>query len=332
MFDIPVDPQTALVAGCAIGVAVVFFLIASVLSSNWGGRRFKRRLNSIRDRAEGSPSQAAGSARSLARQSSQSKIDRIARRWLPRRDILAARLARTGRAISVGQYAVATVGLATAAAVGIFFFAPIGLVPSLVVGLVIGTALPHMVIGRMGKRRVAAFIALFPEAIDLMVRALRSGVPISEAIIGAGHEIADPVGAELGRVEAGMRLGRDLEALLWDIATRIDVPEFRFFIIALGVQRETGGNLAETLANLADVLRRRRQMRAKIRAMSSETRATTMILGGLPIVVIVLLGLTSPAYLIPLYKDIRGLMLDGLALAMLGTGIFIMNKMARFEI
>jgi tight adherence protein B len=200
------------------------------------------------------------------------------------------------------------------------------------VGLVIGTALPHMVIGRMGKRRVAAFIALFPEAIDLMVRALRSGVPISEAIIGAGHEIADPVGAELGRVEAGMRLGRDLEALLWDIATRIDVPEFRFFIIALGVQRQTGGNLAETLANLADVLRRRRQMRAKIRAMSSETRATTMILGGLPIVVIVLLGLTSPAYLIPLYKDIRGLMLDGLALAMLGTGIFIMNKMARFEI
>ena len=102
--------------------------------------------------------------------------------------------------------------------------------------------------------------------------------------------------------------------------------------IALGVQRETGGNLAETLANLGDVLRRRRQMRAKVRAMSSETRATTMILGGLPILVIVLLALSSPAYLVPLYTDVRGIMLDGLALTMLGTGIFIMTKMARFEI
>jgi tight adherence protein B len=184
----------------------------------------------------------------------------------------------------------------------------------------------------MIKRRVAAFVALFPEAIDLMVRALRSGLPISEAIIGAGHEIGDPVGSELRRVEAGMRMGRDLESLLWDIATRISVPEFRFFIIALGVQRETGGNLAETLANLGDMLRRRRQMRAKIRAMSSETRATTMILGGLPVVVGLLLFLTSPAYLQPLFTDIRGLFLDGLALAMLGTGITIMVKMARFEI
>jgi tight adherence protein B len=127
-------------------------------------------------------------------------------------------------------------------------------------------------------------------------------------------------------------MGRDLDSLLWDIATRIDVPEFRFFIIALSVQRETGGNLAETLANLADVLRRRRQMRAKVRAMSSETRATTMILGGMPILVIVMLALTSPHYLMPLYSDIRGLILDGLAVTSLATGVFIMMKMARFEI
>jgi tight adherence protein B len=110
------------------------------------------------------------------------------------------------------------------------------------------------------------------------------------------------------------------------------VPEFRFFIIALSVQRETGGNLAETLANLADVLRRRRQMRAKVRAMSSETRATTMILAGMPVLVTVMLALTSPRYLAPLYTDIRGFLLDGLALAMLGTGVGIMTKMARFEI
>jgi tight adherence protein B len=311
----------------------MFCLVAFALSGDANSRRFKRRLNSVRDRAQGVPSAEAVAARSLARQQSATpKIDRIARRWLPRRDVLAARLARTGRAISVGQYAMVTVGLAALSAIGFACAVPIGIIPSLLLGLLIGTALPHMIVGRMGKRRVAAFVALFPEAIDLIVRALRSGLPISEAIIGAGHEIGDPVGNELGRVQAGMRLGRDLEALLWEIAKRIDVPEFRFFIIALGVQRETGGNLAETLANLGDVLRRRRQMRAKVRAMSSETRATTMILGGLPILVILPLALSSPAYLVPLYTDIRGIMLDGLALTMLGTGIFIMTKMARFEI
>ena len=102
----------------------------------------------------------------------------------------------------------------------------------------------------MGRRRVARFIGLFPEAIDLMVRALRAGLPVTEAIINAGQEIGDPVGAEFRGIEAGMRLGRDLDSLLWDIAKRISAPEFRFFIIALSVQRETGGNLAETLNNL----------------------------------------------------------------------------------
>ena len=326
------DTQTLVAGICAIGVALTFGLTAFALSDGLGGRRFKRRLASVRDRAQGLPSAGAVATRSLSRQQSATKIDRIARRWLPRRDALAARLARTGRAISVGQYAMASLGLSALSTIGLAFTASIGVVPSLLVGLLIGMALPHMIIGRMGKRRVAAFIALFPEAIDLMVRALRSGLPISEAIIGAGREIADPVCNELGRIEAGMRLGRDLESLLWDIATRIDVPEFRFFIIALSVQRETGGNLAETLANLSDVLRRRRQMRAKVRAMSSETRATTMILGGLPVVVIVLLALTSPHYLVPLYTDVRGLILDGVAVTMLFTGVFIMNRMAKFEI
>lgn len=330
---ISLDLETSIALAFAASLSLILCLVAYALSEGASGRRFKRRLAGIRDRAQGVASVEAVATRSLARQQSATpNIDRIARRWLPRRDVLAHRLARTGRVISVGQYAMTTLGLALLVAITLACATRIGVVASLLVGLLVGTALPHKLVGRMGKRRVAAFVALFPEAIDLMVRALRSGLPISEAIIGAGREIGDPVGNELGRVEGGMRMGRDLESLLWDIATRIDVPEFRFFIIALSVQRETGGNLAETLANLGDVLRRRRQMRAKVRAMSSETRATTMILGGMPILVIVMLALTSPHYLAPLYSDLRGLILDGLALAMLGTGIGIMTRMARFEI
>jgi tight adherence protein B len=330
---ISLDLETSIALACAASLSLILCLVAYALSEGASGRRFKRRLAGIRDRAQGVVSVEAVLTRPLARrQSATPKIDRIARRWLPRRDMLAHRLARTGRRISVGQYAITAFGLALLAAIALFCTTPIGVVASLFIGLLIGTAVPHIAVGRMGKRRVAAFVGLFPEAIDLMVRALRSGLPISEAIISAGREIGDPVGDELGRVEAGMRMGRDLESLLWDIANRIDLPEFRFFIIALSVQRETGGNLAETLANLADVLRRRRQMRAKVRAMSSETRATTMILAGMPVLVIVMLVLTSPHYLTPLYSDIRGFLLDGLALTMLGTGVGIMTKMARFEI
>jgi tight adherence protein B len=327
---IELDPATSIAIASAVGIGLVFGLVA--LLSAGGGRRYQRRLNSMQERAQGIATSEWAAARSLSRQQSATRIDRIAGSWLPRRDLLLARLERTGRAISIGRYAMAAVGLALLSTIGLAIMTPIGTLPSLMIGVLIGTALPHLVIGRMGKRRLAAFISLFPDAIDLVVRALRSGLPVSEAIVGAGHEIGDPVGAEFRLIESGMRMGRDLESLLWETAKRIDAPEFRFFVIALSVQRETGGNLAETLANLADILRRRKQMKAKARAMASETRATTMILGGLPVAVILVLTLTSPAYLMPLYNDVRGLVLDAIALTMLVTGIVIMNKMAKFEI
>src|SRR6201982_451916 len=326
------DPVTSIAVICAIGVALTFGLVALGLSDSAAGRRFARRVNSMRDRAQGLLPSEEAATRSLSRQRSTSAIDRLAGPWLPRPDLLLARLGRTGRTISIGQYATASGVLTVLSAIGLAVAARIGIVPSLLLGLLIGTALPHLIIGRMGKRRLRAFIALFPDAIDLIVRALRSGLPVSEAIVGAGHEIADPVGAELRLVEGGMRMGRDLESLLWDTAKRIDASEFRFFVIALSVQRETGGNLGETLANLSDVLRRRRQRQARARPMASETRATTMILGGLPIAVIGVLSLTSPHYLVPLINDVRGFILDGIALAMLTTGVVIMNKMAKFEI
>ena len=259
-------------------------------------------------------------------------MDRLVKGWLPHRELLGAKLARTGRQITIGHYAVAT-GILTIVMIALCaLILRLQLLPSLLLGLAAGVGLPYIVIGSMGKRRIRAFLNLFPDAIDLMVRALRSGLPISEAIIGAAQEIGDPVGAEFGSIENGMRMGRDLESLLWDIAKRIDAPELRFFIIALSVQRETGGNLAETLANLSDLLRRRKMMQQKVRAMSSEARASTMILGSLPFVVTGILFLTSPTYIKTLFSDPRGIMLVGLAIGMLGTGIGIMVKMAKFDI
>ena len=271
--------------------------------------------------------------RSLARRESATPtMDRLVKGWLPRRELLDARLARTGRAITVGHYSMATAILTVLLTAATNMFLHLQILPSICLGIALGVGLPYFIIGFMGKRRVKTFLNLFPDAIDLMVRALRSGLPISEAIVGAAQEIGDPVGSEFSTVESGMRMGRDLDSLLWDIAKRIDAPELRFFIIALSVQRETGGNLAETLANLSDLLRRRRMMQQKVRAMSSEARASTMILGSLPFVVTALLFMTSPTYIKTLFTDSRGLMLVALAMGMLATGIGIMVKMAKFEI
>jgi tight adherence protein B len=325
------DPNTiALLIGAMSGVTMLLLVAAF---AGGGTRRFSRRLSEVTVRK----SLTAASSRDPATRSMQRRgsntpgLDRIFR-LLPRREALVERLQKTGREISVGQYMMATLGLMVFLTVAIMLFLKLSLVPSLAFGAALGAFIPHYVIGRMGRKRVARFIGLFPEAIDLMVRALRAGLPVTEAIINAGQEIGDPVGPEFRGIEAGMRLGRDLDSLLWDIAKRISAPEFRFFIIALSVQRETGGNLAETLNNLSEVLRRRRSMRAKARAMASEARASTMILGSLPILVSVILSITSPTYIAPLFTDVRGLILVGIAVGMLLTGIGVMVKMAKFEI
>ena len=325
------DPLTVAALVVGLATAAGFLLVAAAVEGPGGRRRLARRVDAVKGQKRGAAS-GDKEVRSLSMRGNISKMDQVARRWMPRRELLVARLERTGRSISIGRYMVFTIILAGTIAAGIAIGAGVPVLPSLLVGLGLGVAIPHIIIGKLGKRRVAAFINLFPDAIDLMVRALRSGLPISEAIIMASHEIGDPIGSEFRTIESGMRLGRDLESLLWDIGKRIDAPEFRFFIIALSVQRETGGNLAETLSNLSDVLRRRRTMRAKARAMASEARASTMILGSLPFIVTIILMTTSPGYIMPLFGDIRGLALIGLALFMLATGIGIMVRMAKFEI
>jgi tight adherence protein B len=318
----------------ALGVlSGLILLVVTFAFADANQRRFTRRLQEVTERKGGATARAGEpQQRSLTRRDSATPgIDRLFR-LLPRREVLVERLSRTGREISVGQYMLATIATIAAITVGIVIFTRLTVVPSLMFGLALGLFIPHWLIGRMGRRRIARFVGLFPEAIDLMVRALRAGLPITEAIVNAGQEIGDPIGVEFRGIEAGMRLGRDLDSLLWDIAKRIDVSEFRFFIIALSVQRETGGNLAETLNNLSLVLRGRRAMRAKARAMASEARASTAILGSLPVLVTIMLMFTSPTYIQPMFSDVRGLIMLGIAVGMLLSGIGIMVKMAKFEI
>jgi tight adherence protein B len=327
-----IDPVTLIALGAGLLTALTMFLGYTAFQGV-SSRRYWRRLQSVTDR-KAARVVRRGSERTLSltrRGSATPGIDRIFR-LLPRRAALVERLSKTGHEISVGQYMMAMFGAVVVFTILIMVFAKLPLSLSAPFGVALGIFIPHYIVGRMGRRRIQRFYNMFPEAIDLMVRALRAGLPITEAIINAGQEMGDPIGPEFRSIEAGMKLGRDLDSLLWDIAKRITLPEIRFFIIALSVQRETGGNLAETLNNLSDVLRRRRAMRAKARAMASEARASTIILGSLPVLVSIMLILTSPTYIMPMFHDYRGLAMLAGALFMLLSGVGIMVKMARFEI
>jgi tight adherence protein B len=198
--------------------------------------------------------------------------------------------------------------------------------------LAIGVGLPHVVVGILSRRRRARFIALLPDAMDLMVRGLKSGLPVTESIASAGREMSAPLGPEFRRVTDNVRLGRGLEEVLWETAARLDIPEFNFFVISLSIQRETGGNLAETLANLSDILRRRKQMKLKIKALSSEARASAGILGVLPFAMFALIRLVNPSYIEVLYTDPRGQIMLAGAGVVLTIGFVVMAKMVRFEI
>ncbi len=194
------------------------------------------------------------------------------------------------------------------------------------------TVMPHMVVGFMIKRRSNAFTVKFPDAIELLVRGLRSGLPVTETLGVVATEVPGLVGEEFKLITDRIKVGRTMEDALQETADRLNMPEFNFFVITLAIQRETGGNLAETLANLADVLRKRSQMKLKIKAMSSESKASAYIVGSLPFIVFTMIWWINPEYLGGFFTDDR-LIVTGLGgLTWMGISAFIMAKMVSFEI
>ena len=198
--------------------------------------------------------------------------------------------------------------------------------------LFIGLGLPHFVVGFFIKRRIAKFTAKFPDAIELLVRGLRSGLPITETMGVVAQEVDGPVGEEFRSVTDKMKIGRTLDAALQETADRLGTPEFQFFTITIAIQRETGGNLAETLSNLADVLRKRSQMKLKIKAMSSESKASALIVGCLPFVVFTMVWFINNNYMMNFFRDERLMIAGGGGLIWMALGAWIMAKMVNFEI
>lgn len=323
----PVDMITAAIF---LGALAAIGSVGLVLSGG-AGRKQKKRVDTVRRRWSGF-SPVDPTAASVLHGQNDSRLGSMALRLMPRRHMLRLRLMKAGLDLSPGQYALVSVALGAVCCVLAKFVFGVPLMLAGLGAIVAGIGLPHMVVSNMIGRRLRKFTKLFPEAIDLMVRGIKSGLPISETIAAIGQEMIDPVGIEFRRITDSVKLGQTLEEALWDTAQRLDTPEFKFFVISLSVQRETGGNLAETLDNLGDILRRRQQMQLKIKAMSSEARASAYIIGSLPFVMFGIIMLMSPDYALILFTDYRGMIMTGIGLATMLMGAFVMAKMVKFDI
>jgi len=316
-----------------LGAAAVLVLLVLALSGPSAQRASARRLTSLRDRHMVSATGANAMEAQLRRISTTqaSSFDLTFARLLPNQEQLEKRLAMTGKSWTLGQYGLATLGLAVVVAL-LLFLKGAPLLLSIVFGLFVGLGLPHFVVGFLIKRRVGKFTATFPDAIDLLVRGLRSGLPITETIGVVGFEMPGPVGEEFRAISDKMNIGRTLDAALQETADRLGTPEFQFFTITIQIQRETGGNLAETLNNLSDVLRKRAQMKLKIKAMSSEAKASAIIVGALPFIVFGLIWSINNEYMMHFFTDQRLIVTGGGGLIWMALGAFIMAKMVNFEI
>ena len=314
----------------AAGLGIVLLLLKAAGGPS-ASKALKRRMELVKERhAEGVTAAAQAQIRKLLASRSE-RFEGIASRIIPRPALLRKRLEMTGRDITLAKYALVSLGLAAITMAALMFRgAPFFL--AFFFGLFVGVGLPHFVIGKLINRRINKFNSNFPDAIELMVRGLRSGLPISETLTIVATEIGGPVGIEFRAVADKMKIGRTMEMALQETADRLGTPEFQFFVITLAIQRETGGNLAETLSNLADVLRKRAQMKLKIRAMSSESKASAYIVGSLPFVVFTLVWMINPGYMGGFFSDQR-LMVAGIGgLIWMSIGGFIMAKMVNFEI
>jgi tight adherence protein B len=187
-------------------------------------------------------------------------------------------------------------------------------------------------LSRCKAKRLERFRDIFPDALDLIVRSVRAGLPVSEAVKIIGNEISEPVGDDFREVAANLMIGMSLEESLMLLQKRVPIAEIKYFAISLTIQQETGGNLAEILSNLASIMRKRIQIRKKIRALSSEARASALIIGTLPFIVGLAIFALNRDYIEILFIDELGRLFLGGAVGSILIGGIVMSKMIRFDI
>jgi tight adherence protein B len=325
--------QTLLILGVA---ALGFAIVTAIGFALAGGRTSQERAVKRAHVLTGSAARNLRRARVQAVNTPEARRKQIMKslqeqeRAQKKRLSLSNKLKQAGLTITVPQFWMSGAALGLTI-FGVAFFGRINPFVALGLGAASGLGLPYWILGFLAQRRTNKFTGAFSDAMDIIVRGIKSGLPVHDCLKIIGRETSEPLAGEFRRLVENIAMGMSLDQSLDKLHEHMPTNEVRFFSIVMNIQQKSGGNLAEALNNLSTVLRARKLMKEKVKALSSEATSSAMIIGCLPPGVIILIMLWTPSYMTPMFTDHRGwLMLGGSAIWM-SLGIFVMARMINFK-
>lgn len=309
--------------------AAGFALVPSALGNKRADQRRKAFAGDIRaNRREADANRTKENRRKNVQQALKAQQDELNER---RRVSLPDRLFQAGMTLTPAAYIRNSVILGVVVFV-VLFIVQVPFYFAAIFGVAGGYLLPRVYVSRRRKKYQDRFLDELPNAIEAIVRGVKTGLPLNDSMRVVAKDTKEPVKSEFGRVLDQQAFGFSMTEAVQVLLDRVPLPEVNFFVVVISVQQQSGGNLSEALGNLARVLRNRKKMKQKVKAVSSEAKASAGIIGSLPIVVAILVSLVTPAYLLPLINTPVGNICLAAAVVMMGTGVFIMNRMIQFDV
>jgi tight adherence protein B len=318
----------ALLAIVAVGAAG-FALVPSMLGSNRAGKRINALKGDLQaNRREANASRTRENRRKEIQSTLKQQTELLERR--KKKVPLQDQIFQAGMKIKRNEFIRNQVILALII-FAICFVMQVPLLFAAVFGIAGGYLLPRWYMARRRKKFQNAFLDELPNAVEAIVRGVKSGLPLNDSMRLVAKEAKEPIKSEFQRVLDQQAVGKSIAEAVLILFDRVPLPEINFFVVVITVQAQAGGNLSEALGNLSRVLRNRKKMKQKVKAMSSEAKASAGIVGSLPFIVGILVTLTTPGYMLPLIETPIGMMWLGIAVILMGTGLFVMNRMIQFD-
>jgi tight adherence protein B len=313
-----------LMVAIAMG-GVVWVFVYPLLS---GERKTERRMASVA-RTELIPQRIARSGQKTRREQVEGSLKQLEARKKTRVP-LSVRLAQAGLSWSPRRFLVISGAMGFAVFL-IGMLMGIGILPALGIAFAAGGGMPFWSLSFLKKRREAKFLQAFPDAVDVIVRGIKAGLPLLDSLKLIAAEAQEPVRSEFRGIIETQMIGIPIGEACLKLYEHMPVPEANFFGIVISIQQRAGGNLSEALGNLSRVLRDRKKMKAKIQAMSMEAKASASIIGALPLAVMMLVYITSPQYISLLWTEPFGRMMLAASAVWMSCGIFVMRRMINFD-
>ncbi|WDR06769.1 type II secretion system F family protein [Devosia rhodophyticola] len=318
----------AILAMICVG-AVGFALVPSMLGNGRAEKRIKAYQGDIRVvRQENADLKNRDQRRKSVQQALKAQSDALERK--KRRVPLKGQLFQAGMTIKPAGF-IRNSAILGAIAFVILFLVQVPILFAAVFAVGIAYLMPRWYIARRRKRYQNKYLDELPNAVEAIVRGVKTGLPLNDSMRVVAKDAKEPVKSEFARVLDQQSVGMTMTEAVSVLLDRVPLSEVNFFVVVITVQQQSGGNLSEALTNLARVLRNRKKMKQKVAAMSAEAKASAIIIGALPFVVAGLVSLVSPQYLTPLWTTFLGQIWSGVALLMLSLGVFVMNRMVQFD-